>query len=361
LDGDLVLLDDNGRVIRRAVQETTHPIERGNTRAPIELTRPADERDSTAFAIISDAKANHVVPPPLPHEVRQPAGNENTTLPPRAIALWVDRVRGRFADWEIRETIAQWIPLRRLASLTLATLVVAIAGATYSYLASRPMPREKVIGEWLVLASGAQDPPRVSGIAFRDDGKCVFFDPSNTLWTGDFQWVEQGDEEQHFQSTTPINATIDEPDPSHHIEPVRSTDGYMKLSGFGKELPRLDGHPVRELFVRRNADSLQLGYPTAVQWTTHGRTLLAAWTSATPSPVQPRDAQGSIPLDLPPSDLIAKFGVPDEARPIYRFEIGENPDELQNAHIIRYRSQKFALTQNGQLTELSTLTNPVAP
>jgi hypothetical protein len=75
---------------------------------------------------------------------------------------------------------------------------------------------------------------------------------------------------------------IDTADPQHQVGQVDPTDGYIRLRGFVKDPPQLDGHETRDCFLRRAGAGLLIGCPTAVDWSADAKTMDAGWIFTQP-------------------------------------------------------------------------------
>ncbi len=219
------------------------------------------------------------------------------------------------------------------------------------------------------------------------------------------------DDADGFEQIAPFSTVFDQLGPTHQSGPIKPTDGYIRLSGFVKEPPMIDGHPVRDLFLRREGDQLQLGYLTSVHWTETAKRMEGGWVTATKwqrqrpdvssalqaiereLPVPTDDYGGQRPLHISkaikvvqkgqPSRsgdaqaikhatltysnkvnaayLLRQFGVPDEARSLFPFEASEisNGPSFEGAELVRYGDLKFFLSHDGQLRYLALALQPI--
>ncbi len=340
LSGDLVLLDRDGRIINRATHITARKIDLTETRVPASAAKNTDHRDKTTFA--SETRG-HV--PPIHQSVVSSNSKNETDTPEQPRRDWFPfRIRLAVPD-------QVWYRLhpRRLAPVAVTLLLFAAVGSAFSYWKQIPMHRNSMLGEWIGSIDDTSEPS--FGIAFHDNNQCVIVNTTGDCWSGDFEWLERSDDQIGFDSAQTVAATIDVASPSHATSEVRSTDGYLVLSGIGRELPTIEGHPVRDLFVRRQDDQLWLGYPISVTWTRQSKVMLAAWIVAQHHD-RPSDHRLLEPIESSTSlaDLIATHGIPDEARRIYRFEMSDDRERemFVGSQVVRYGEQKFLVTPAGE-------------
>ena len=59
--------------------------------------------------------------------------------------------------------------------------------------------------------------------------------------------------------------------------------------------------------------------------------------------------------DVSSSELLAGYGLPDEARPLHRFEIpiNEDPQRIDQMQLVRYGDRKFIFSADGQLQNMT--------
>ncbi len=411
LNGELVLTDGTGKLVLRSnvLAKNSNPEDTlQGARAPIELAKTVDASEVAKVPPPPPISQTHGVAVAQPEPQRIHAPELESTRPPSRLAqMWSSRVV------PIREALADL--LGRLAhprlAIQLVCLVLVFAGvaSAFSFWKQMSMRRDEAIGDWVCMPS---DNGELSfGISLRADGRCVIFNMRGASWSGDFDWVQRRDDSNGFQQIAPFSTVFDQLGPTHQAGPIKPTDGYIHLSGFVKEPPMIDGHPVRDLFLRREGDQLRLGYLTSVDWTEHTKSMQAGWMTATKLnnkrpdvggklqtiepelPVPTADFGGQKPMHISkaidavqegvPSGsgaaqtfvygtltysnkvnaayLLKHFGLPDEARPLFPFEVPEmrNGPSFEGVQLVRYGDLKFFLSNDGQLRYLSLVTQPI--
>ena len=208
------------------------------------------------------------------------------------------RLRTKF-----NERVGQHIRPQIAATVLLAIALVIGLPVGYSAYKNMPLPKQNIIGSWVAIVDDRSETAVPSfGLGFNENGRIVLMNRTGPSWTGDFVWMDRNDQQSGFRPTDEITVRFDTPLSHHREEPVRASDGYLKLSGFVKDPPLLDGHPVRDLFVRREGDLLSVGYPVSAKWVDGQRQLLAAWIHAElrlPSAVSLANVLQDIPEELP--------------------------------------------------------------
>lgn len=383
LNGDLVMLDTQGRVqlrTRGVIDGADASRWTDQHRAPIETIRRIDASDVTTFATSrqlsgEDADAQKV----LDSEKASSA----EISPSDGIQTGADQGSKRASFF----TSAELIHFTRAAArsrLTVAAIFLCMATIVVQqgWLNRGPqdMKRDAVLGQWIADSEDGQ-PPRF-GIAFREDGTCTIFNVIGESWTGDYQWKSR-----QRMTTASVNgsmqqpvvrSTVDHREPNHFSGPIQESDGYLSLSGFKQRGASIDGHPVRDLFVRRVGDQLELGYLTEIAWDSSGKKLSAGWVRAhRVDSMQQTDvdelheALASIVTDdslsqdamvespvqshhVDPAYLLTHFGVPDEARKIFGFEVPAAAQGKSFAanHLVRYGNLVLMMTGDGDLQYL---------
>ena len=203
--------------------------------------------------------------------------------------------------------------------------------------------RNEVLGDWALIASHKES--KSFGISFKEDGTCVVFNSDGNCWSGDFEWSDDATDEFDFQSLgDPTKSKVNEITSSHHRGEVSSSDGYVRFKGAtdGKT-PMLGDKPIRECFLRRHEDVLWMGYLGNVD----NQSLNAGWVQ-----LWPRDREqgfGPVRSDWQGTRLIARYGVPDEARRLNPNEITANrdPKSAEPRSLVRYGTQRLALFADG--------------
>jgi hypothetical protein len=411
LNGELVLTDGTGKVVLRSSVLAKNSTPEGSlqgARAPIELAKTVDASEVAKVPPPPPISQTHAEGVAIPKPIRIDAAEPESTRPPSKLAqLWSSRVE------PIREVLSG--SLGRLArprvAMRLVCLVLVFAGvaSAFSFWKQMSMRRDEAIGDWVCMSS---DYGELSfGISLRKDGRCVVFNMQGASWSGDFDWVQRNDDSKGFQQIAPFSTVFDQLGPKHQAGPIKPTDGYIQLSGFVKEPPMIDGHPARDLFLRREGDQLRLGYLTSVDWTEDTKSMQAGWMTATKLqnkrpdvggklqtielelPVPTADFGGQQPMHIskaidavqegvPASKgtaqsfvhgtltysnkvnaayLLKHFGLPDEARPLFPFEVPEirNGPSFEGAQLVRYGDLKFFLSNDGQLRYLALVTQRI--
>jgi hypothetical protein len=358
LSGDLVLLDNTGRVIKRTAIRTSSTIDQATTHAPIDLVKP-----TTAASLARPVPAPTVEPPPV-----EP---QSTWTDRTVIASSLEKTGPRFKrlrwfsfldSWDkasAREWLADHFPVQRVATVVGAALVLGLTAGLFLVWQNRPMDRAEIVGHWIDVGSDMGEPRLV--VKFTDNGQCTIVNYYGDCWSGDFEWAERSDTLTGFSHDQDLTLTLDQAETRHAVDVVSALDGHIRLKGLGRDQPLLDEHPVRDLFVRRMDDSLRLGYLVSVHYGAQAKIMQAAWVTLkplkTPTVTPINLSQFSAPADPPTrlSELVAAHGTPDEARRIYRFEITGDADSspLVGAQVLRYGKTKFAVTSDGKLTSLA--------
>lgn len=410
LEGDLVMLDTDDRIhlrTRGVIDGADASRWTDQFRAPIETIRRIDASDVTTFATTGqlsgeDGRAEKMRDALLAEDALSavmPGIDENQSLDER-------RSRGAFAAASI--TLIQFTHAVVRSRLAIASLLLclAILVVQKGWLVSGPqvMTRDAVLGQWIANSDNGQ-PPRF-GIAFRADGTCTIFNMIGDSWTGDYQWsARRPTTAGHGGASAPqpvIRSTVDYREPNHLSGFIQEGDGYLSLSGFAQRGAMIDGHPVQDLFVRRTGDQLKLGYLTEIAWDSGGKKLSAGWVnanlvdgmqsadvvamlremasdveSATPASgpnlnealvsivsenSSPHESMLESPVQSPsvdPEYLLTNFGVPDEARKIYGFEVPADSKgkSFEANHLVRYGNLVLMMTGEGDLQYVRYLRN----
>lgn len=396
LDGHLVLIDSTGKVVLRAAATESQAAAAGEARAPIEVAKAASTTDATMFA--SELAGDEA--DPITTQLAGQASSETAVArgPSKLAQLWS---RIELPEWARDLRIS--IPPRLALQLVCLLLLFAGVASAFSYWKQIGLSRDRVIGDWIgVAAEGAEHP--AFGLSLRPDGQCVILNASGDSWTGDYVWEERSDDQSGMESVEPFSTVIGQISPEHQAGAVKPTDGYIRLQGFVKDPPMIDRQPVRDLFLRREGNRLRIGYIASVHWTAKQRTIEAGWLDAIESQAERREIavelsaleqtpgipaelfRGEIPLHLSeaidavrrgipspshptetslheclaysaivtPGYLLAEFGMPDEARRIYRFEIPplRGGPSFAGAQVVRYGELKFVFSPDGDLLYL---------
>lgn len=354
LNGDLALIDSRGQVIRRAIQAKSAPVVVADARAPSEVAKNVDENDSTAFASTTTNTESQTdrAATGLSSTSRHRIGDAQDECPPSAITRALNSLGRRLslpADFEFGLAVKRFVPV-------VAVMFVLASGAVaYLYWQNMPMSRAQVLGEWIDSSgSDTADFQPQFGIAFGEDGSCVIFNVNGDCWSGSFEWLARKDDGDGFETQQSLTTQTDEAEPNHVLDRVLPTDGLLRFGGRGDYSPDIDGHGVREVFVRREPSSLKLGYLTSVRFDKTGKSQDAAWvTLQQPKGLEPLDGGPDLLAEslskVKASDLLATHGVPDEARRIYPFDLpgGKFNVEYANSQLIRYGKTKLVMNEAG--------------
>jgi hypothetical protein len=405
LNGDLVLIDDSGNVILRSTA-AANPRDGADvqaTRAPIEVAKSVSTNDRTAIASsISRDEAEF---------------GERLSIQQESVDHASDKSPSVFAQvWE-RIRIREWFPwdlrflIRPRLAIQLVCLVLVFAGvaSAFSFWKQIGLRRDQIIGDWTGMANSDQNELPTFGLSLRADGRCVMFNTQGPSWTGDFVWAQRSDDQNGFEQMAPFSTVFDQVAPQHQAGNIMPTDGYIRLKGFVKEPPIIDGRSVRDLFLRRDGDTLRIGYLASVHWTQQTKRMEAGWMTATAwrtsradlatelrslakdlrvptdqfggaTPMHLSEAIDAVHQGIPSTAgsseamlheclaysstvstgyLLANYGLPDEARRIYRFEIPQlrGGPSFDGSQVVRYGELKFIFSAEGQLRYLMLVPN----
>jgi hypothetical protein len=397
LHGELVLIDDSGKIVVRnasaADPEKSNAVD--GARAPIELAKSADMQQATSLAsepADGDAPQPSWTPAPM---VSIGVEDETPRGPSRLSQRW-HTLRQRLPDLQLS------IPPRLALQLVCLVLIFAGVASAFTFWKQIGLQREQVIGNWIAYQKSTDADRPAFGISLQQDGQCVIFNVRGDSWSGDFVWDERTDDQRGFEHIAPFSTVFDRISPEHQSGVIEPTDGYIRLQGFVRESPVIDGHPVRDLFLRRQGNQLRIGYLTSVHWTEDAKTMEAGWMVASPQatsrqemvadlravqpefPVPVEDFGGESPMHISEAIdavrqgiatkkksetlhetlvystsvdaayLLGRFGMPDEARRIFRFEVPRlrSGPSFDRSQVIRYGDFKFLLSAGGQLRYL---------
>ncbi|MCM2374797.1 hypothetical protein [Aporhodopirellula aestuarii] len=319
LRGDLVRLDDSGKLVLRTVIPSDLAARREQLKtliSPIERARqiqvagataaPLDEvlnRTGVTSQIDAQAKSDDAaVPRDAPdtdddsaESARADRRNEAFGFGAMSVTSTQSsskeerrRQRGpgmvsRF--WSVtHERIGRYIRPQIAAAILLVLGCVIGLPVGYTAYKRMPLPRQQIVGNWVGVVNEARSGKPTFGIAFRENGSCVLMNATGQSWSGDFTWTKRADDRKGFRPTEEVVIRYDSAESYHAEGIVEPSDGHLKLGGFVKSSPLLDGHPVRDLYVRRDGDRLRVGYPVSAQWVDGERKLFAAWAEATAAP-----------------------------------------------------------------------------
>ncbi|MFK8114075.1 MAG: hypothetical protein AB8B91_17870 [Rubripirellula sp.] len=426
LSGQLVLIDAAGNVVVRSNVDAFRQKESGagrsasdeadarddsaerhrvleEARAPIEIAKAVDETDL-------ESTKERWRDTPTESQERPKSHASQRVVSEQELAKSPSRLSVAFAALDLRDRLnrAGESVFQRRFAVPVACVLLAVlgVGSAFSYWKQIEMPRAQVIGKWIDASVEPDGEPRF-GIEFTPEGQCIVFNSQGRSWSGDFDWGRGAIDQVGFANMEAGSSVIDQLDPAHHAGTVDATDGYISLKGFVKNPPMIDGHEVRDFFVRRKGADLAIGYPTSVQWSATSKTLEAGWISAKPLSLQRPDVVAELSaieeeFPVPVADfgglkplhisaaltaaktgvpttvngenatlhaslaysnqvnaayLLAHFGIPDEARSIYRFEIPDlhQGPLFEGAQVVTYGQWKFVLTQSGKLLYVQML------
>ena len=116
------------------------------------------------------------------------------------------------------------------------------------------------------------------------------------------------------------------------------------------------GQSVQELYVRRRGQQLQLGYAAAVHWNRSSKTIEAGWLVLEPAtPRQSITAESDITDAANSRELMDRYGIPDEARQVFPFEVAGLVDEeaVGELQLVRYGNHKIILSRQGRIQDIA--------
>ncbi|GAA5507057.1 hypothetical protein [Novipirellula caenicola] len=450
LDGDLVLLGSEGEIQRRTDPASPRLVGPPNTATPTYAAAVAPATVARSLQHHSDASikssehefrdrpfATVTTDTPRPDNASAAAESSNAEAPKAEADVTNDRSHRERFRLRLRDRLRprEWLgqfatrirPWRRspVAMWSLAVLsAVAAAGIFQSRYQTAGMPLDRVLGDWIEVSAETVSPETVStgtastaplpkppaslAISFRSDGTCVIFSPHGRSWTGDYSWTDRHSDAPEFSSPQTIEASYDVIDPKHLHSPVQPTDGHMRFQGMMSSPPTIAGRPLRDCFLRRDADALLIGYLSSVRWSQGEKTMMAGWIRLQPfspptvtnvaeklksMPSEPRPAdvvRGSEP-DFPIADaitsiekglpatrgrrfvsphgrlaysslvdadyLLRTFGIPDAARPLFPFEAPRlrSGPSFETSQLIRYGKLKLLVNREGHLQYVSRM------
>lgn len=362
LRGDLVLIDHQGSVIRRAGRSSTvgqvegarqaegtaqHDAVRQTNvaRAPIELARSAVHDVCSQQEALQVAAPNHF------------AVAESESKSAVAVAATVTRpatAEGKPVAGVGRSFHFEWSPilLRRLFQMVAIVVVLAFGGYAYSARRTPALEMQRAVGEWAVGDASGEGNGSVNrcGVALRSEGTCIVFNAEAPCWSGRYQWLERTDDDRGLRGVE-TKIELETASPHHQVAPVLPTDGYLKFVGQGDMLPIIDGHAVSDAFVRRDGKRLSMGYLVSIEINAESKQLNAAWIPMNKLVHQsPKEEMSSMTTARMPNaiNLLTAYGIPDEARPLQPYEIpvDKMADRYQDAQLIRYGPSRFALSSS---------------
>ncbi len=201
LNGDLAMLGANGQLVLRTLGDP-EKVNLDNTSIPMQLAVQAAlkqaslvESQSPAPAIIDEgyeaeqaashaatAKASAVVTP-IASTKNSSNATTNVSEKTPASPSTGDRLRA-FLQYELKLSDllhpSGWS--KRAVLFVLASLILIVGVAAYTYNGQLPTQSDHVKGVWFGTQSQASsDQPSVFGISLKDDGKCIVLIPMNLM------------------------------------------------------------------------------------------------------------------------------------------------------------------------------------
>lgn len=235
-------------------------------------------------------------------------------------------------------------PLFKVAYAGWAVMLLVVSVWVWWIMQPSPLrtDRNEVIGNWGLIPS--QEKAAAFGISFKEDGTCVVFNSDGDCWSGDFQWFDDAASEARIRSLSPTQGK-DIDIPSHHYRfAVQDSDGYVRLEGGSlRKPPMLGTQPIRECFLRQDDSYLWMGYLINVDPTSDNPSLDVGWVSLWPC--NPAASFGTLDKDTWGTNLLARYGVPDEARPLDPLEVTANSDPklAEPRSLVRYGETRLTL------------------
>lgn len=273
LFGKLVLIDARGKLLLRNISTRELDLEEvADACVPIEFAKPVAASDATT---IESQVAADDWDPAEAFASYQVVQAEHEVGPPSRLAGWMPR--GRIAPaWR---AVRASIPPR--VAIQAACLLVALVGvaSAYSFWNKVGLRHDQILGDWIVMRQVGDEQKAVFGLSFREHESCVLFNTHGGSWTGQYDWEIRADDSSGFENIEPFTTVLDTVSPQHERELIAPTDGYIRLRGFVTE-PVMDGHRIRDLFLRKHGKRLKIGYPTEVHWSRDAKLMEAGWLTA---------------------------------------------------------------------------------
>ncbi len=301
LNGDLAMLGPDGQLVLRATGNSRTALNLVGARAPMEVAHQAAAARRAAVlddkpprpAIIDEGYEAEQATIHAANATAQAKATADANAKAKAMASVAAKVAGetrpeassfgkRLALLGGKFTIPNWVrPIawsKRTTLLAVVLMLLLVGGVAYAYSRKQPTPRDHVIGKWVGIASDSSSKDQPSfGISLHDDGNCEVFNASGPAWQGDYFYSDKHDLSRFYDSLMPVNSVVDSIEPVHDSDQVQSSDGYIRFVSIDGTFPVIDGHPVREAFVRLGEDQLKLGYLATVNWTADEKILEAGW------------------------------------------------------------------------------------
>ncbi|NND99671.1 MAG: hypothetical protein HKN47_20325 [Pirellulaceae bacterium] len=402
LSGELVLLGADGKVHLRAQTTCAEDaidgdLEHPDAKAPIEVARVSTTSQS------STSSGSFEETPLIDPSAEVTSGNkkpdsldEDADVDLGPPPWWRRQIRWKDLNPTIsRESLAR---SRRWVTIGLGMVIlVAGIGTAFSQWSKMGLRQEHIIGNWV-----AEDDS--FAIAFREDGNCVVFNTTGNSWSGEYEWMSRDDDEEGLTASAGISSILDELERGFELGAVKSSDGYLRLRSSAFEPTYIGNHEMSDCFLRRKNEDLMIGYPVSVDFSGSGRRMEAAWIAVKKSPpigMDPMSDLASMEIEPPPTVgfvverslhvsqvvaallrmyetgdftesmsgrlcysvrvdaeyLLTNYGVPDEARPLYPFELATMPNgpSFEQSQMVRYGLLKLILSDDGQIQYVSLL------
>jgi hypothetical protein len=294
--------------------------------------------------------------------------------------------------------VSDWRVSRRVAICLLVFLAIggSIATALTQWRSIQIRP-EQIVGVWM-----AED--QSFGVNFRDDGSCVFYHPSGNSWTGQYEWATHHNEGPQFQPSSTVSTSLATASPGDLVSEVKRSDGFLRFQTSAFQRTTIKSQETGDCFLRLNAEALQLGYLTQVQWSSNGKQMEAGWMSVQRQPpmgLEPLSDIAGMEIEPPPrvgfavekslhvsevanklmlqyetgdadanstdgrcysikvdaDFLLQRYGVPDEARCLLPFDLVQLPKsgDFAESTLVRYGPMRIILSEQGKLQHLSLM------
>ena len=208
---------------------------------------------------------------------------------------------------------------------------------------------DDVAGSWVRIPS--KKTGTSFGISFDEDGSCVVFNSNGDCWTGNYEWFEETTRDTGLiQSVVSMNSKVSAIPLHHYRDFVGAGDGCIRLTGESdSEVPMLGEQSIRVCFVRRDEEYLWLGYVLGVDVNASEDTLNAGWVQLWPQ--TSRAEFRRLGNDTLGTDLLGRYGVPNEARPLTPAEVSANSGTSSAAprSLLRYGAERLTLFSDGSV------------
>ena len=155
-----------------------------------------------------------------------------------------------------------------------AILVVAVLGIGAYAINKMGLRQEHIIGSWI-----ASD--QTFAISFNEDGTCVCFNINGKSWSGEYEWVERRNLTKPDLNESSV---IGEVSAGDELGEVKSGDGYLRLRSSAIEPNFIGTREVNDCYVRMDGEDLKIGYPTAASFSGGGK-IEAGWMTVQRVPI----------------------------------------------------------------------------